>query len=263
VDLTNDEQLDLAWFFGSAEGACGIRSIQGGFENAMDLKANCFEQPKSWLGVKAEVLAETQGGRIKLHERRSVRLSDDGALGRLENWERARKIHQRLARVGYRNLNVLRAAFEDTAAVDGLSVELLANQPTAIVNHKRSVEAVAKVLSNRLRRVPSIIRKNRRATKKEVEALQAEGKEPEPFDTVVPKDDRGGEWWLCEREPDTGVRKRKDSIDERRIWVLWLGAKSREEGGAKRELFETIQAEARKALELALEAFRKASKEAA
>jgi len=138
--LSIDEVAELEWYFsGAAEADCGVRSVQGGFEAAMDKLAKTGRaRGWEWLPVgEADHPA---------HETRSTCSASWDAMERLDNRRKklddAHRVYQRLQQLGQRDHAVLELHFGDAVRIHGVSLSLLCmTKPvrvaTAKVNEKR------------------------------------------------------------------------------------------------------------------------------
>jgi hypothetical protein len=138
--MNSDDILGLEWYFGgSAEADLGVRSVQGGFEDAMNrmAKSSCA---KDWSWSDAE---------MPTRETRSTISASDDAIERLYNrrakLDQARKIFARLRLLTPRDHAVLELHFGDIVRIQSVSVSLLCattpvQEAVARVNQRRAAK---------------------------------------------------------------------------------------------------------------------------
>lgn len=143
MNLTIDEVAELDWYFsGAAEADCGVRSVQGGFESAMDKLAKTG-RPRGWEWLPA---GEAD------HPARETRSTCSASWDAMERLDRRRqkladycRIYQRLHRMDdptRQHLAVLDLHFGDAVRIHGVSLSLLCmTKPVRVacakVNEKR------------------------------------------------------------------------------------------------------------------------------
>lgn len=140
-------ELDLRWFFVEAAAACGVRSIQSGFEAAMDRLALC---------------APAEDGQIHLHETRGIPSHREApedldamiaeyasAQRALVPIARARAIFQRLTALEPNHRRTLELQYGCAHAMGDVSLSLVCAQHKAIEGHQRAESSARKELERR------------------------------------------------------------------------------------------------------------------
>ena len=141
--MSTDDLLELEWYFGGgAEADLGARSVQGGFEAAMDKLAKTG-RARSW-----EWLPEGEADH-PAHETRSTCSASWDAMERLDSRRSkladARRIFARVRKLPRTDRAVLELQFGDQARLNGISIALLCQ--VAAVQH-----AVSTVNARRARK---------------------------------------------------------------------------------------------------------------
>ncbi len=135
---TENIKADLTWFYLSAPGECGVRSIQGGFEAQMASRA----------------LTERSDGAMHIRETRSspklTEMPEDldafllrarADMSHMAPVTRARTIYHRLAQLTEHQRRVLEAQFGCTHVLGDVSLALACMQSAATEGHVAAMRA--------------------------------------------------------------------------------------------------------------------------
>ena len=146
--MRTDDLVDLDWYFGGkAEADLGIRSVQSGFESAMNLMSLC-ECARPGHAEKVGDEEVWIPGDIPARQTRATNrdAAIDQLIERPDKLADFRRIYARLHKLPQRHHAVLELQFGDAVRVHGVSVSLLCNttrvrEATARVNARRAQRA--------------------------------------------------------------------------------------------------------------------------
>lgn len=125
MDWTNHNiSVDLEWYFQCASAACGVRSAFSGFESQMNARAFCAPASEGEIHVR-----ETRQG-----------ARDNAPEERIDEYERAKAIHERLMAMSDAGRRVLELQYGSECRAGDISLSLASVQPLTIEGHRVAME---------------------------------------------------------------------------------------------------------------------------